>query len=301
MGWQEKTFPKKQTPLIMDKDRSIKFYVRHFMNRTAEIFTWRGLPDTIPAKWLEFYLQWNGHGVFAKCNEKLYFLTGSMGGKLNEYYIPVSYIVSNPYLRLNREFTIGDDCELIGNDALYTGLYPLILRYAELLAECDVTLRTSVIMSRATALITAASASEKQSADEFIRQLEAGKMSIVASNPVFDGVKAQPMQTSARTGITDIIEARQYCLAGLYNEIGLNANFNMKRESINSSETELNRDALFPLIDDMLRERKEASERANAKFGTNISVELSSVWEINRDTLEDGAEPKEGETDVQDV
>lgn len=298
MGWQEQMITRIDNPLIPDKPRSVKFYVRYFMNRTQEIFKWSGLPDTIPQKWMEYYLQRNGHACIAKHNGQLYALCGGMGGKLNEYYVPSTYIVNNPYLNLDKEYQIGKDCVLMYGDALATGLYPTIRRYAEMLSEIDISLRMAVIMARATALITAGTGTEKQSADEFIRQLEAGKMSIVGATPVFDSIKAQPLQIGAHNGITDLIEARQYFLAGLYNEIGLNANFNMKRESINSSETELNRDALFPLIDNMLSCRKLACNEVNSMFGTEWRVEFDSVWKLNADTLEETeADTEEGETD----
>lgn len=294
-------------PLISDKERSICHYIRYFLNRTQEIFKWSGFPESVSCKWMEYYLQMTGHALIAEKNGALYALSGSLSGDLDEYYMPRKYTVSNPYLNLNRQFTIGEDCAIVYNDALVGGLYPIVRRYAEMLAECDITLRTSVIMSRATALITASNATEKQSAQEFITQLEDGKISIIATSPVFEGVKAQPLQTSAHNGITDIVEARQYCLAGFYNEIGLNANFNMKRESINANETALNRDALFPLIDDMARERQEACERINAMFGLSVSVELSSAWKLNREEAQaetdeqEETEPDGGKKDVQEA
>ena len=90
--------------------------------------------------------------------------------------------------------------------------------------------------------------------------------------------------------------------ASLYNELGLQSNYNMKRESINSGESQLNEDMLHPLIDDMLRERQIALEKVNAMFGTNITVEFNSAWEINEreetaaiEQIENAAEePAEG-------
>ena len=60
----------------------------------------------------------------------------------------------------------------------------------------------------------------------------------------------------------------------------------MKRESINSGESQLNNDALYPLIDDMLNNRKQAIDKVNKMFNTNISVELSSSWKDNKIELE---------------
>ena len=55
----------------------------------------------------------------------------------------------------------------------------------------------------------------------------------------------------------------------------------MKRESINSNESQLNDDMLHPLIDDMLRERQEGIDRVNKMFGTDIKVTFNSAWEAN--------------------
>jgi hypothetical protein len=55
----------------------------------------------------------------------------------------------------------------------------------------------------------------------------------------------------------------------------------MKRESINSNESQLNDDMLHPLIDDMLRMRREALDQVNEMFGTNITVDFNSAWKDN--------------------
>ena len=78
--------------------------------------------------------------------------------------------------------------------------------------------------------------------------------------------------------LKDTIETKQYLMGSWYNELGLNANYNMKREAINESEADLNEDSLLPFIDDMLEQRKILVKNLNEKFGTNIEVELSSSW-----------------------
>jgi hypothetical protein len=55
----------------------------------------------------------------------------------------------------------------------------------------------------------------------------------------------------------------------------------MKRESINSNESQLNDDMLHPLIDDMLARRREALEEVNKMFGTNITVDFNGAWLTN--------------------
>ena len=92
--------------------------------------------------------------------------------------------------------------------------------------------------------------------------------------------------TKMGNDLKDVIETYQYLKGSWYNELGLNANYNMKRESINESESDMNEDALLPLIDDMLKSREIAVEQINKMFGTDIKVELSSSWKKIRDEIE---------------
>ena len=42
------------------KENLINNFIRYMLSRTQSMFIYDGLPKTIPAKWLEFYLQTNG-------------------------------------------------------------------------------------------------------------------------------------------------------------------------------------------------------------------------------------------------
>ena len=100
----------------------------------------------------------------------------------------------------------------------------------------------------------------------------------------------------------DIIELKQYIIGSFYQKLGIQSNFNMKREALNSAESALNDDILYPLIDEMLEERQKGIEKINELYGTNISVELSSVWKQLREQEEqatsvDNNEDKENKED----
>ena len=89
----------------------------------------------------------------------------------------------------------------------------------------------------------------------------------------------------------------QYLKASLLNELGLEANYNMKRESLNATEAQMGDDALQPLIDNMLKCRQEAAEKINEMFGTDISVEFNSAWEENEDNRDLQVEEAEAEVE----
>lgn len=296
---------------VRNKESCSKDYIRYMLCRTQSMFAYSGLPDTMPQRTLELYLQVNGHVAIIKHDGKLYSFFGNWGGVPNEYYIPTKYVIANPYLNLFEEYTVNEDCIVMGNDSLYVGLMPLMNKYACMLSENDVSMLVADINSRVLSIVSATDDRTRASAEEFFRKVQHGDISaIVSSNEFLEGLKSQPyMVHGGNNLLTSLIEYHQYLRAGWYNELGLNANYNMKRESIMSSEAALNDDMLYPLIDDMLRMRKTACDDINAMFGTNITVELSSSWEVNQEEIElamsggdDDAFPDDGnnETPVSD-
>ena len=287
----------------LPKDLVFNSYIKYYLARCQSMFKYDGLPDTIPAKWLEHYLFVNGQCVFIKNGEDLIVTTGGMGGMPDIYYIPTKYIVSNPYIKeeARKEYTIGEDCVLIRNDTYSQGLIPLLTRYCSQLTENDLTMQTADILSRAMLTITATDRQTKESVEKWLQDLRKGKLSAIGELPSMVGnqdrtVNITPFQAVAST-ITDLIEYHQYLKASLYNELGLNANYNMKRESINSNESQLNDDMLHPLIDDMLARRREALEEVNKMFGTNITVEFNGAWLTNEKEEELTLEQMETVTD----
>lgn len=267
---------------VTDKEISAKSYMNYMMIRLQKMFHYENLPDTIPQEMYEYYLIYNGTCFVTEVNDKLYALFGSYGGKQDAYYRPTRYIVANPGLDLSKDYDIVEDGVLCRNDCLWLGLYPLLSRYATLMAENALTIRTADIMLRVMAMLSAPDDKTKLAAEEYLKNLEKGKLGVIGENRFFDdGVKLQSPPSNNGSYLTQFIELHQYLKGSFYNEIGLNANFNMKRESIGDGESSLNEDSLLPLCDQMLLCRQQDVDKINKKFGTNISVQFDSAWADN--------------------
>ena len=271
-----------------DKGMLLSSYIRYFLARLQSMFIYEGLPDTIPQKWLENYLLVNGSCVWVKNGDDLVVTRAGIGGKPDVYYIPTECIVANPYMNQtdgNRTYTRDVDCVLMVNDTYAQGLLPLLKKYCSMLVENEITMSIADIMSRATIILSAADDNTKDSAELFIKHLLEGKLDVIGESPFLVGNQDRALTVNQLSNsaaiLTDLIEYQQYIKAGLYNELGLQSNYNMKRESINAGESQLNEDMLHPLIDNMLTERQQALEKVNAMFGTNITVRFNSAWEIN--------------------
>ena len=285
-----------KTPILKNKDLLIDSYVRYMVNRTLSMFEYKGLPETIPEREFEMIIQLFRFGIVTKVDDKLYVFYGGLGGEPNEYYQPTQAIVSNPYLKYSKVLKLDDyikddgNAVVVWNDKSHIGLLPMFLRNSELLAECDISLKYSLVKKRFMNIVTADDDETKDSLKEMFEDVENGTgFGIIVTKKLIDESSVGKVETGLSnnsTDLKDIIETKQYILGSWYNELGLNANYNMKRESINESESDMNEDALLPLIDDMLRCRQLAVEQINKKFGTSISVELSSSWRNIRKEIE---------------
>ena len=264
-----------------DKTKVFENYCKYTFTRTQSMFVYEGLPDTIPVQWLESYLQRNGSCCIAEHDGKLYALLGNAGGELDTYYQPTIYTVANPALNLSKTFKIGEDCVYCKNDYDSIGLTPLVSRYCGLMTENLLTVRISDINMRMMSLLSAPDDNTLQSTKQYLKDLEDGKLGVVGETPFFEGLKLQSKGVGNGDYMIQFIELQQYLKGSMYNELGINANFNMKREALSGQEVSLNDDALMPLIDDMLKQRRAMCDDLNAMFELNVSVDYGSTWHSN--------------------
>ena len=266
-------------------DKLTEYYIKDTLIRTQKMFKYSDLPKTIPKEQLELLLQRNGYAVITKVNGELYAFYGGLGGEPNEYYLPTIATVANPALKFSKSMVIDKECVVIKNDVMFMGLMPLIQSTSYLLAQADISFKYALINGRMKAIVTAPNDEVKTSLDEMFKQIEKGSsLKVVVDDDLMNELKVSPYGSNDN-GI-DIIELKQYIIGSFYQKLGIQSNFNMKREALNSAESALNDDILYPLIDEMLEERQKGVEKINELYGTNISVELSSVWKQLRDQEE---------------
>lgn len=263
-----------------DKEQNVYDYVSYMMDRTLQMFDWSNLPNTIPTVNIEKMLQTNGYCFFTQVDGSFYVFTGGLGGEVNVYGEPTTIIVSNPALKLNKTFNLETDGVLIRNDSLCMGLLPLLYRYCTMLNENDVTMIMNSFVARVQVALSATDNATVASAERFLQKLERGDFGVIADDVFFNSLKSTPFSSGKQSGtFGDLVQYSQYIRATMFNEIGLNANFNMKRESLTKNEVEMNSDNLYPLVDNMLHQRRLAIEKINAMYGLTIGVEFSSSWD----------------------
>ena len=280
----------------MDKRKNVADMVTYMFNRSNIMFKYHNLPETIPETELEKLLQTNGFAIVGKINGDLYAINGGLGGDTDVYNRPTIATVSVPYFNFNDTWDIDKDCVVIKNDSNAIGLIPMFVKYCTLMNENEITMMLATVNKRVQDLLSANDDNTVESARQFLKDVFEGKQGVIAENKLFDSLKVNNSSTNAQVNLKDLFEFEQYLKASMFNEIGLSANFNMKRERLTNAEIETNSDNLYPLVDDMLNNRRIAIKKINEMFDTDIVVEFNSSWDYR---VFNGASIHNPETEIE--
>ena len=270
------------------KDKNINQLNDYMLTKTLSMFEWQGLPETLPSKEIERLLQINGFAFITKVDGELYAFNGGLGGVPDVYGNATEIVINNPALKFNKTLSLKDDGILILNDDLKIGLLPLFNKHNFMLVENDINMTLHGYATRMQHIISASDDKTKASAESYIKKIVDGEIEIIGENALFDGVKIQSVHSSQGSSVTQLTEFHQYIKASLFNEIGLSANFNMKRERLTTGEVEQSEDSLFPFVYNMMENRLKAVKAINAMFETSIDVDFGSVWNLKNRELVDG-------------
>lgn len=263
-------------PITNKKEQLSKFRA-DMLNKSLTMFEWKNLPDTLPAVEIEKQLQTNGYSIIAKVQGNIYAFQGGFSGQ-DPYNQPTKAIVNNPSLKYNGTFTIDEDCVIIKNDDMQQGLIHIYNKYGTLLIENQITMLMTDYNYRMPFTISSKDDSTTQSAREYLQKVIDGSLGVIGEAKLFDALKVTPTNNKGVNSFADLYGYQQFIEAQLNNTIGLATNNNMKRERLTTNEIEVNKNASYPLIDNMLRNRKQAVEKINQMFDLDIDVEFSSIW-----------------------
>ena len=261
-----------------DKTKNIPLYNRYTLAKTLSMFDYSNLPVTIPEQELERILQEKGIAFIYEYDSELYAFTGSLTGEKDMY---------NRYTEINinivKENTVKtvkiDDGVLFLNDDYSLGLLPLIEKYSTLITENEISLMMYNYNSRIQKIISASDDITKESAKSYLKDVIDGKLAVIGESKLLQDLKVQGGNIATGQSLTDLIEYNQYLKASLYNEIGIQANTNNKKERLITAEVEQNKELLYPLVNNMFTNRVKSVEELNSKYGLDVTVEYGSIWQ----------------------
>lgn len=262
---------------LTDKKGLLKQFKENQLNKSLTMFDWQNLPDTLPMVELEKMLQINGYAVIAKYQDNIYAFNGGFCGQ-DPYNRPTHVVVNNPALKMTTTYKINKDCIVIKNDDMKQGLIKIYEYFGQRLIENQITMLMTDYNLRMPFTISSSDDHTTQSAKDYLNKIIDGSLGVIGEQKLFKALSVTPTNTKQTATFADLYGYQQFIIAQLNNTIGLATNNNMKRERLTTNEIEVNKNASYPLVDNMLRNRQTAVEQINEMFGLNITVGYSSIW-----------------------
>lgn len=247
--------------------------------KVTEIFSYEGLPLTIPKRILEGFLTKNGGVVVYQYEDNLFVTESLPGTKPNVYGENTEVTITHRNDGVSETFTrtIGIDAVLVRNDAMMCGLDSIITEYAVMTAQGKITMLNTMTTLRNPYIIQAKDENAFKSAREYEKAIRRGDVGIILAEE-FSAMEGVVVHSTPTTGdpATQTIELYQYMQSLFYGELGIDLNNNMKSQYVSDSEIE--KSSGMPLIHSMLNCRQEALRDIKALFGADITIRLAGEW-----------------------
>lgn len=258
-------------------DYSFAYWKEMLFEKCVRIFKWKGLP--FPQKEIETRLILSGFcGVVNDRLKGIMCATGSMSG-VTQYYDEFTTFTYSAPTAYGGNLGIGDKAIIVDNTTLRNALFPLICRYASLIAHSEVSLKVALVNLRETNAFASSDQSTANSIQAFHDSMYAGKLDSIIDDSLVGSIQ-NLNQTSGRTStVMDCIDARNELLRAFFNEIGVRYTRD-KKERMIESEVANDDQMLLLNINDMLAHRKDACEKMNRAFGLHTSVDLSEEFKL---------------------
>lgn len=287
------------------KNDIVSMYYADALKKVLTMFKYNKIPKTISPRTIELFTL-DGYAKIFRYKGEWYCGVGSMSGVLTSDYLPLSSTLTNTYLNysntlenvteLNKdeidENNIEKYCFIIPNDDIFYGVNASLSHYATLQAECDLTIKMILYNMRIPTIAVTTDGTTKDSFDVFMKDIANGQTATALNGTkLFEALKGIPYNNQHLGMLKEVIECKQYLKASFENAIGLNANYNMKRESLNDDEIALNDDNLLPNVDEMKRSREQGFELlnyvSNKLYKENvIEFDLYSSWKNRQKEIE---------------
>lgn len=246
-------------------------YLYKFLELAISRFKWNGLPESVDERFLELTLITDGQAIYF--NDDVMgnlVLQVTANGPLDVYRIPIerrAYAVNGYQKILNKENSV-----LIYNNMLRTNIFPLIEKYATLLYDFDRAIAVNVHAQKTPMLITGTE-QQRLTLLNLYKQYDGNEPVIFGGSDLdLNGIGA--INTSAPYVSDKLYELKvKYYNEGL-TALGIANISQAKKERLISDEVHRSMGGTLAMRQSSLMARKQAAEKINAMFGTEISVEF---------------------------
>lgn len=197
--------------------------------------------------------------------------TGVSG--LNVFNHPTTCVIANPVLG-SLERRIDVDCALVKLQFNYGNVWPIINRYASLLAMCDSAIAVNLINTKVCAIFGADSKAEAETYKRMYDKISRGDPAVfvgeglakkLSDRLLFNQVKQQYIAD-------DVEDLKQRLMDDFLSDIGINNANTDKRERLNTFEVVSNTQEVRSGAEHWLQNIQDGFDVANRLYGLNLRI-----------------------------
>lgn len=227
-------------------NRFYHYWERALFQRACSVFDF-----TLPEEWqgersdFFYWILFRFGYVMIAYDDKFgtFFQPAALNG-YDFYYQPTEAILSNP--KLQKRYTIHEDCELLKLTPDYIGAWDVISRHAEALSSLDTAINTNIINSKVAYLLAAKNKNAAEALKTIYDQINRGEPAVFPDKTVLQNKPGddspfvfQPVQKIKENYIVmDQLRDLQTILNAFDNEIGIPTVPYQKAERMVTAEAE---------------------------------------------------------------
>ena len=281
------------------QNTSYFYYYDKLMNMIYSIFDFK-----LPEEWDIPYFKENlyRHGLLMVLDTSFGVVALRSGySGINIYNHPTNFIISNPVLG-GLEGEIGKDGEPIFlgmKEGHFINCDALVTRYAELLANVDGSLNTTLINSRVAHVFQADTTTQLKSMQKMYDEITQGNPAVFLRDVGDDSSSHTLFNNVKNTYIgNDLLLTKRTIMNEFMTEIGINNNDVLKKERLISDEANSNAGELNANIYTWHENLKKCIDKVNARYGIDIEFDYNhAVVGVQDEHTEAKAEEREDAKD----
>lgn len=264
---------------------SMMFWRNNLLKYCMRLFTWNGLPESIPQHEIEVGCFIKGYHSVVKLSSGDWIASECSQFGITHYrdiFTDVNFATPLTYGKRK----IGKTAVLIKNDTLFNSLLPIIDRYAILLAHADISTVCEFVNGRDVKTIEVIGESQAQGVREQ-RASQYNGFPDITVNQGFAVARFSDNKQRSQGEINRLLESKNTILESFFEEIGIRK-ASKKKERMVTDEVTSDTQLLCLNISDMLECRQTAAEEMSKLMNLNITVKCNINYNEKSMDLDDG-------------
>ena len=265
---------------------SVIYYTQQLIKKLFGVFEIQGAPDNWDINYMKERIFLDGKLCITDTAMGVLPLQTGVAG-LDVFNHPTTCVITNPVLG-SFERTIDSDCALVLLQFDFGNVWPMINRYAALLASCDGSIAVNLINSNVTAIFGAETKKEAESYKLMYDKITRGEPGVFIGEAMAKKLAERLLFNRVKESyVADQIEDLKHQLVDDFlTDIGVeNANTD-KRERLVTNEVNSNYQEVRSGAEHWLDNINAGFDRANELYGLNLSMirrEWNKSNEVNTD------------------